>query len=140
MDIHNSEISILKNEQKNWINASYIIVIIIILLVIVCHYLKYTTFLITSGQVIVENNNITVGSYIKIDDLNYITTNNIVHIKEKSYQYKIEYISPEIFQNNYKEIKFRIELNEEEKINNNIIELKFIKENKEIIKYIKNYI
>ncbi len=140
MDIYNSEISILKSETKNWNKASYIIIILIMFLITLCHILKYKTFLFNSGEVILVNNDYNIKTYINITELNNITNRDIVYINEKEYKYKILNISPEVFENNYKEVILKIDIEESKKINNNIIDLKFIKEEKEIIKYIKNYI
>lgn len=140
MDIYNSEISILTSETKNWNKASYIIIILIIIIITLCHVVKYKTFLYNNGEVILVNDDYNIKTYISIEDLNAITTKDFVYINDKKYTYKILNISPEIIENNYKEIILKIDIEEEKRISNNILYLKFIKEEKEIIKYIKNYI
>ena len=75
---------------------------------------------------------------MSINDIKYITDNDIVIINKKEYKYNISMIDSEYFTDNittYQIIKIEATINDKYKINNLTLDLKFLREDKKIIEY-----
>ena len=79
---------------------------------------------------------------VNLDDLKYITSNNVLKINSDNHKYKVDKISEELYVdeelNNYKYVYLSV--NNLNNINNYVYEVKLVKENKKLIKYLKEYI
>jgi len=119
----------------------YIMIIIVIMLslimfFILCHYKTYYT---ARGVVINENEYFYIRVYIPLEDVKYITDNDVVMIDKKEYKYNVVMIDSEYFTDNvntYQIVKIEVNLDSKYRFNNLTLDLKFLKEEKRIIDYI----
>ena len=137
-DLLDIEIILKKQKYHCIYNIGTIILIILILFIYISFTYKYKTYYINKGTI--KNGYIEI--LVKTDDIIYINNNKILTIDDKSYIYYIKEISKELYVdeslNNYKYIYLYVDnLNN---IENYVYEIKLEKENKKIIKYLKDYL
>lgn len=119
-----------KRITKYWI---IILIIIIIGIIYINNSFKYYEFYSNIG----EYKNKTLNIYVLIDDLEKITKNEKIKIKNKEFAYNIKTISEEnIYLNNnyYKEISLSIDKNN--LIENEIAEIKIVTKESSLLEYI----
>lgn len=122
---------------KIYNSGLYIIIILIIFIFVACFY-NYKTYYVANSKIV--NNKLEL--LVKIDDLKYVINNNFLITNDKVYKYEITNISNEIFiDESYENYKY-IYLNVYNlcNIDNYVYEVKIIKDNKKLIKYLKDYI
>lgn len=132
---------IILTRKVKYIVYVYIMIIIIIVLslIIVFMLFNYKTYYKLHGIVINNNDHYYIKIYVPLEDIKYITNNNIVIIDNKKYNYKIEEIDKEYFTDNiltYQVITINLEIPNKYKFDNLTLDLKFLKENKKIIDYL----
>lgn len=137
-DIIDIEIILKRKKYSKVYNISFILIIIILIILYILTTYKYQTYYISKGRI--TNNKLEL--LVNIDDLEYIKNNTVLTIEDKKYNYYIEKINNDLYvdemYNNYKYIYLQVEnLNS---IENYVYEVKIPKENKAIVKYLKNYI
>jgi len=137
-DILDIEIILKKQKYHMIYNVGTILLIILMTFLYVLFVYNYKTYYINKGTMIDGNMKLLVD----IDDIKYITRNNILKIESDRYEYNIKEISEEIYLdeslNNYKYIYLKV--NNLNNINNYVYEIKIVKENKKIIEYLKEYL
>jgi len=119
----------------------YIMIIIVIFLSLIIFFIlfHYKIYYRIKGIVTDENESYYIRIYIPLDDVKYITINEIVYIDKEKYKYKIISIEDEYFTDNittYQILKIEIEIPSKYKFNNLNLNLKFVKENKKVVDYI----
>lgn len=137
-DILDIEIILKKQKYHPIYNIGTILIIITLIFIYVSFIYKYKTYYITIGTI--KNNNLEL--LVDIDDIKYISNNDVLEINDTMYRYNIDKISEELYVdetlNNYKYIYLDIDnLNN---IENYVYEIKLEKENKKIIEYLKDYL
>ena len=130
---------ILKRQKYSYIyNVGIVLIIILIIFIYVSFIYEYKTYYITKG--VVKNNKIEL--LVNVDDIKYISNNNILKADDILYSYQIDEISENMYvdetYNNYKYVYLYV--NNLSYINNYVYSLKLEKENKKIIEYIKDYL
>lgn len=137
-EILDIEIILNKNKYHPIYNLGIILIIIISVLIHVTSIYKYQTYLITKGKI----KDHYLELMIEIDDIKYFTNQDNLIIDNKKYHYNIKSISEDSFvdelYNNYKYIY--LEIDNLNNINNYVYNIKIPKENKKIIKYLKDYL
>ena len=137
-DIIDIEIILKKQKYHPIYNIGTILIIIVLLFIYITFIYKYKTYYITKGTMI--NGNIKL--LVDIDDIKYISNNNILTIDSNNYTYSIKEIDNNLYVddslNNYKYIYIKV--NNLNNLDNYVYEIKFVKENKQIIEYLKEYI
>ena len=137
-DILDIEI-ILKKQKYHYIyNIGFILMIIIAIFIYVSYIYKYKTYYITKGTI--KDNNLEL--LVNLEDIKYISNNNILEIDNILYSYNIDKISEDLYVddslNNYKYIYLTVD--NLRNIDNYVYEVKLEKENKKIIEYLKDYL
>lgn len=137
-DILDIEI-ILKKQNYGFVyNISFSIISIFIIFLYITFVYDYKTYYINKGTI--QDGQLLL--LVNIDELKYITSNNILKINSDNYKYKVDKISEELYVdeklNNYKYVYLKV--NNLNNINNYVYEVKLVKENKKLIKYLKEYI
>ena len=137
-DILDIEI-ILKKQKYHFIyNMGLILIIIISIFIYVSYIYKYKTYYITKGTI--KDNNLEL--LVNLNDIKYISNNNVLEIDNVLYSYHINKISEDLYVddslNNYKYIYLNVD--NLSNINNYVYEVKLEKENKKIIEYIQDYL
>lgn len=137
-DIIDIEIILKKQKYHPIYNIGTILIVIVLLFIYITFIYKYKTYYITKGTMI--NGNIKL--LVDIDDIKYISNNNILTIDSNNYTYSIKQIDNNLYVddslNNYKYIYIKV--NNLNNLDNYVYEIKFVKENKKIIEYLKEYI
>lgn len=137
-DILDIEIILKKQKYHPIYNIGYILVIIIFIFIYISYIYKYKTYYITKGTI--KDNNLEL--LVNLNDIKYISNNNILKIDNIIYSYHISKISKEIYVdeslNNYKYIY--LDVDNLSNIDNYVYEVKLEKENKRIIEYLKDYL
>ena len=137
-DIIDIEIILKKQKYHPIYNIGTILIIIVLLFIYITFIYKYKTYYISKGTMI--NGNIKL--LVDIDDIKYISNNNILTINSNNYTYSIKEIDNNLYVddslNNYKYIYIKV--NNLNNLDNYVYEIKFVKENKQIIEYLKEYI
>lgn len=137
-DILDIEIILKKQKYHPIYNVGSILLIILLIFIYVSFTYTYQTYYITKGTMIDDN----IKLLVEIQDIKYIINNNKVKIDNNLYNYKIKEISEELYVdellNNYKYIYIKVD--NLSNIDNYVYELKLKKENKKIIKYLKDYL
>ena len=128
--------TILKRKKYSIVySSSFILIIIILIILYILMTYKYQTYYISKGRMI--NNNLEL--LVNIEDLKYIKNNTSLTIDEIKYNYNIEKINNELYvdesYNNYKYVY--LEVNNLNNIENYVYEVKIKKENKALVKYLK---
>ena len=124
------------NLRKNYLIYIFIgICFIIFLIVIIFKNVYYESYYVNSG-IFIEKDKIKV--YVSNSDLNKITTNNKIKIKNKKFAYKIYSISDILFNgdNYYYEVIIESNINYNINIVNNFIEFKIPLQKMTILEYI----
>lgn len=137
-DILDIDLILKRNKYPFIYNIGFILSIIIIISVYISCTYKYQTYYISKGTI--KNNSLEL--LVNIDNLKYITNQNKIIIDNKIYNYNIISISENLYVdeslNNYKYIYLNVK--NLSNINNYVYEVRLPKENKKIIKYLKDYI
>lgn len=137
-DILDIEIILKKQKYSPIYNIGTILIIITLIFIYISFTYKYKTYYITKGTI--KDNNLEL--LVNIDDIKYISNNNILDIDNALYSYKIQEISEDLYidesLNNYKYIYLKVD--NLSNINNYVYEVKLEKENKKIIEYIQDYL
>ena len=99
----------------------YIMIIIVIMLSIIIFFIlfNYKIYYTIRGTVIKEDDHFYIRIYIPINDIKYITNNDIVIIDNKEYKYNISMIDSEYFTNNiitYQIVKIDVSIDDKYKI------------------------
>lgn len=119
-----------KKIVKIWM---FVLLIIIIGMIYINNRFKYYNYYSNKGEY--KNNYLDL--YVLIDDLDKITENNEVYIKNKKFAYTIQEISKDniyLNKNYYKIVKIFIK--SEKLIENEVIDLKIITEQSSLIEYV----
>lgn len=132
------EIILKRDKYSKIYNMGIIGVIIIGIFIILASIYDYRTYLVINGRV-VDNE---LELLIRSDEVKYIVENNYLVVDHEKYEYKITRISDEfvtgidnkIYQYVY------LEVNNTLKINNYLYQIRILKEEKKLIKYLKNYL
>lgn len=119
----------------------YIMIIIVIMLslIIFCLLCYYKTYYTIRGVVIYEEDDFYIRIYVPIEDIKYITGNDIVRINRKDYKYSVFSIDSEYLTDNtttYQIIKIKVDIDNKYRFNNLTIDLNFLRDNKKIIDFI----
>lgn len=119
----------------------YIMIIIVFMLslIILCFLFHYKIYYKTRGVIEYTGDHYYIRIYIPIEDIMYVTNNNIVRINKKDYIYNIFSIENEYFTDNnktYQVIRIKCDLEKNYRFNNLNIDLNFLRDNKRIIDYI----
>lgn len=137
-DILDIEIILKKQKYHRIYNIGYILIIILSIFIYVSYIYKYKTYYITKGTI--KDNNLEL--LVNLNDIKYISNNNVLEIDNVLYSYHINKISEDLYVdeslNNYKYIYLNVD--NLSNINNYVYEVKLEKENKKIIEYIKDYL
>ena len=137
-DILDIEIILKKQKYHPIYNVGLILIIITLIFIYISFIYKYKTYYITIGTI--KNNNLEL--LVSLDNIKYISNNNILEINDKKYTYNVIKISEELYVdeslNNYKYIYLDVE--NLSNIDNYVYEIKLEKENKKIIEYLKDYL
>ena len=118
----------------------YIMIIIVIMLSLIIFFILcyYKTYYTIRGVVTYEED-FYIRIYVPIEDIKYITGNDIVRINKNDYKYSVFSIDSEYFTDNnntYQIVKIKVDLDSKYRFNNLTIDLSFLKDNKRIIDYI----
>ena len=73
---------------------------------------------------------------MQISDLENVTTNNKLKIKNKEFAYKIQFISDTVNTSYYYEVIIESEFSDNVNVNNNVINFKILLSKKTILEYI----
>ena len=132
------DLIINKNKYSKIYNFNFILLIIILIIIYIIFTYKYQTYYLTKGRMI--NNELEV--LIDIKDLKYIKNNNQIIIDNHVYIYNLSRISKELYiGENYDNYCYTyLKINNLTNIDNYIYEIKFPKENKVLVKYLKDYL
>ena len=137
-DILDIEIILKKQKYGCIYNIGFILLVILLIFLYVSFVYKYKTYYISKGTI--KNGQLVL--LVNLDDLKYITNNNIIKINSNNHNYHIDKISEEIYVdellNNYKYVYLLV--NNLNNLDNYVYEVKLVKENKKLIEYLKEYI
>lgn len=119
----------------------YIMIIIVIMLSLIIFFIlfHYKTYYNVRGIVMCEDSYYYIRIYVPLDNLKYITDNDIVKIDDLEYKYSIIEVDSEYFTDNvttYQIMNIEIDLKDKYKFNNLTLDMKFVKEDQRIIDYI----
>ena len=117
-------------------NITLIIFIVTIISIILTLTINYQTYYVTEGKIV--NNELEL--FINLDDLKYLN-NKTIYIDNEKKNYQISSINKELYETNYK-VYCCIYLNISglSSIDNYVYQVKIPKENKKLIKYLKDYL
>lgn len=132
---------IILNRKISPLVYVYIMIIIILMLslIILCFLCRYRIYYKTRGVIEYIEDDYYIRIYIPIEDIIYVTTNNIVRINNRDYVYSVFIIDSEYFTDNnntYQILKIKCDLDKKYRFNNLTIDLNFLRDNKRIIDYI----
>ena len=116
-----------------------IVVVLMLSLIILCFLCHYKIYYKTRGVIEYIEDDYYIRIYIPIEDIIYITNNNIVSINKKDYVYSVFSIDNEYFTDNnktYQIVRIKCDLDKKYTFNNLTIDLNFLRDNKRIIDYI----
>ena len=137
-DILDIEIILKKQKYGCIYNIGFILLVILLIFLYVSFVYKYKTYYISKGTM--KDGQLVL--LVNLDDLKYITNNNIIKINSNNHNYHIDKISEEIYVdellNNYKYVYLLV--NNLNNLDNYVYEVKLVKENKKLIEYLKEYI
>ena len=135
-DILDIEIILKKQKYHPIYNVGLILIIILLIFLYVSCIYKYKTYYITKGTI--KNN--TLELLVNVDDIKYISNQNIINIDNQNHKYYIQSISEELYVdeslNNYKHIYIKVD--NLSNINNYVYEVRIVKENKKISEHRKD--
>ena len=137
-DILDIEIILKKQKYGCIYNIGFILLVILLIFLYVSFVYKYKTYYISKGTM--KNGQLVL--LVNLDNLKYITNNNIIKINSNNHNYHVDKISEEIYVdellNNYKYVYLLV--NNLNNLDNYVYEVKLVKENKKLIEYLKEYI
>lgn len=137
-DILDIEIILKKQKYHPIYNIGTILLIIILIFIYVSFIYNYKTYYITMGTI--KNNSLEL--LVSLDDIKYISSNNVLKINDKIYSYHIDKIEENLYVdesfNNYKYIYLNVD--NLSNVDNYVYKIKLEKENKKIIEYLKDYL
>ena len=137
-DILDIEI-ILKKQNYGFIyDIGFSLIVILLIFLYVSFVYEYKSYYISKGTI--KDGQLVL--LVNLDDLKYIANNNNLKIDSANYKYIVDKISEELYVdeelNNYKYVYLSV--NNLNNIDNYVYEVKLVKENKKLIKYLKEYI
>ena len=134
------DIDLIINRKKysRIYNFSFILLTILLITIYVITTYKYQTYYYLKGKM--YHHEIEIS--IPIDEIKYLINNNYLLIDNTKYYYKITHISEEMYiDNNYQNYCYiYLKVNNIDNLDNFIYEIKIPKENKALVKYLKDYI
>lgn len=137
-DILDIEIILKRKKYPKIYNLGIIIICILLILIYVIFTYNYQTYYISKGKV--QNNQLEL--IVGVDDIKYLTSNNVVILDGTKYNYTINNIGPDLLvdesYNNYQYVYLKIP--NLKTIDNYVYQVKIPKENKKIAKYLKKYL
>lgn len=137
-DILDIEIILKRNKYPKIYNISLIILIIISIFLYVIFTYKYQSYYLTEGKY--KDNELIVVT--KSNYLKYFINNNTLLLNNQEYRYQVNHIDNHTYLdesgNSYTYIYLNI--SNLKSINNNVYEIKIVKENKTLVKYLKEYL
>lgn len=137
-DILDIEIILKKQNYGSIYNIGFSLIVILSIFLYVSFVYDYKNYYISKGTI--QDGQLVL--LVNLDDLKYITSNNSLKINSDNYKYIVDKISEELYVdeelNNYKYVYLSV--NNLDNINNYVYEVKLVKENKKLIKYLKEYI
>ena len=115
-------------------DLAVIIVLILIIILILSKSISYEKYYTNSGVLISDK---TLKVYVNIDDLETLTTNRIIKIKNKEFAYTIDSIS-NVFNGSgyYCEVIMSVDISDDLNILNNVLKFKILLSKKTILEYI----
>lgn len=118
----------------------YVMIIVILFLSLIIFFIlfSYKTYYRTKGTIVKEEDSYYIRIYVPLEDIEYITKNDVVYINKEKYMYNIISIDNEYFTDNvttYQVINIEIDMVSKYKFNNLNLSLSFIKEDKRVIDY-----
>ena len=118
----------------------YVMIIVILFLSLIIFFIlfSYKTYYRTKGTIVKEEDSYYIRLYVPLEDIEYITKNDVVYINKEKYKYNIISIDNEYFTDNvttYQVINIEIDMVSKYKFNNLNLSLSFIKEDKRVIDY-----
>lgn len=130
---------ILSRKRYNKIyNITIIFTLIILISIYIIFTYKYQSYYISFG--VIKDNKLEL--LVSINDLKYFKNNNIIEIDNQKYTYLIDSITQELYvDDNYKNYKYiYLKVSNLSNIDNYVYEVKIPKENKALVKYLKEYL
>lgn len=111
-----------------------IVVLILIIMLILSKSINYEKYYTNSGVLISDK---TLKVYVSNNDLETLTSNRIIKIKNKEFAYTIDSIS-NVFSGNsyYNEVIMNVDITEDLNIENNVLKFKILLSKKTILEYI----
>ena len=111
-----------------------IVVLILIIMLILSKSINYEKYYTNSGVLISDK---TLKVYVSNNDLEALTSNRIIKIKNKEFAYTIDSIS-NVFSGNsyYNEVIMNVDITEDLNIENNVLKFKILLSKKTILEYI----
>ncbi len=130
---------ILQRRTSPFIYVYIMIILIVSLsLIIISILFDYEAYLDVKGVVVEDNNHFYIDIYINIDDIKFVTENNVLKINDSKYEYSTIKIDENIIndgRDNYHVVRIDTNLKDEYKYNNLVIMIKILKCKKKIINY-----
>ena len=124
----------LYNKNKSLVKIWLILIGVVGCLFLILYSIDYKNYYSSSG-IVVENNILKI--YVTEDDLDKVSNNSRLKIKDETFAYKIKSISDVLFNSMYyREIILEIDLDDKLNIKNNVIDFKILLDRKTILKYI----
>ncbi len=119
----------------------YIMIIIVIALSLIMFMtlFHYKLYYKVKGIVQFDDEKYYIRLYIPLDKISYLTSNDVVMIDKREFNYKIISVDENFFTDNsttYQIINIEIDIPLKYNINNLSLDLHFLKENKRVIDYI----
>ena len=132
------EIDLILNKQKysKIYNSLNIIIIIIAIFIYVIFTYKFQSYLNLKGRMV--DNKLEIA--ININDIKYISNNNVLEIEKQKYSYNLISISDSINESLDNYVYIYLKVDNLYNIDNYVYNVKIIKENKLLAKYIKEYL
>lgn len=124
----------LYNKNNSLIKIWIFLIGIISCFLIIFYNIDYENYYSNSG-IVIDNNILKI--YISQNDLDKISNNNKLKIKDKTFAYKINSISDILFDSvYYREVIMCVDLENKLNIKNNIVDFKILIGKKTVLEYI----
>ena len=137
-DILDIEIILKKQKYHMIYNFGWILLIVLFVFIYVSCIYSYKKYYVING--VMENGFMKL--FVELDDIKYITNNDILKTNSVAYKYHIKEIGEDLYVDNsfinYKYIYLKVD--NLYNIDNYVYEIKLLKEEKKIIEYLKEYI
>ena len=134
------EIDLIIDRQKysKIYNFSFSIFIIILITIYIIFTYKYQTYYKLKGRII--NNEIEL--FVALEDLKYLQDNHELMIDNIIYSYNVSHINESLYldENYHNYCYLYIKVDNLSNIDNFVYEIKIPKENKTLVKYLKDYL